>query len=425
MMKIFKYAIIISIFLPFSFLPFSALAEYRTEITPRISLNQEFDDNIYLDNIDEKSDYMIYASPGLNLKISSLNTSLSLDYSPTWVWYNEYDENNTVRHAGALAFSQNITKYFRFSLSDTYIRSEEPLETTEDVEGIRRTRNTYRRNIGSANLDYRFGSKNNMSIGYMHSLLENEDISLDDGEIQNPSVGMAYWFNVKNSIELSYDFTDAAFSRDNNLTPGDDYNGNSAGIKYTYFFRPHRWGSMSYNFTNRNFDGLTEDYAVHEGALGFGYSITRDMSFILGGGIFNQVNEESDDELGYNYNVSLINNFKKGSFRIAGREGWDESYLDAERRGFIRFWSADTRLDYLLLKNLRVHADASFRQNKDADDRKWQTLRGNCGLNLDFFRWFSLSLDYKYAQRDDDVDMEDFTDNRIMLSLTAKRLYRW
>ena len=236
---------------------------------------------------------------------------------------------------------------------------------------------------------------------------------------------MAYWFNVKNSIELSYDFTDAAFSRDNNLTPGDDYNGNSAGIKYTYFFRPHRWGSMSYNFTNRNFDGLTEDYAVHEGALGFGYSITRDMSFILGGGIFNQVNEESDDELGYNYNVSLINNFKKGSFRIAGREGWDESYLDAERRGFIRFWSADTRLDYLLLKNLRVHADASFRQNKDADDRKWQTLRGNCGLNLDFFRWFSLSLDYKYAQRDDDVDMEDFTDNRIMLSLTAKRLYRW
>ena len=183
MMKIFKYVIIISIFLPFSFLPFSALAEYRTEITPRISLNQEFDDNIYLDNIDEKSDYMIYASPGLNLKISSLNTSLSLDYSPTWVWYNEYDENNTVRHAGALAFSQNITKYFRFSLSDTYIRSEEPLETTEDVEGIRRTRNTYRRNIGSANLDYRFGSKNNMSIGYMHSLLENEDISLDDGEI--------------------------------------------------------------------------------------------------------------------------------------------------------------------------------------------------------------------------------------------------
>ncbi len=424
-MKIFKHAIIISIFLSSLFSTFSALAEYRTEVTPRISLGQEFDDNIYLDNIDEKSDYMITTSPGLNLKISSLNTSLILDYSPTWVWYNEYNENNTVRHAGALSFNQNITKYFGFSLSDTYIRSEEPLEETEDIEGIRRTRNTYRRNIGSANLDYRFGSKNTLSLGYTHSLLENEDTSLDDGEIQNPSVGMAYWFNVKNSIELRYDFTDAAFSRDDTLTPGDDYSGNSAGITYTYFIRPHRWGSMSYHFTDRTFDGITEDYAVHEGALGFGYYITEDMSFIVGGGIFDKVNEESDDELGYTYTVSLMNNFNRGSFSIASTGGWDESYLEAERRGFIRFWSADTRLDYRLMKNVRAYANASLRQNKDTDDRRWHTVRGNCGINVSFLRWFSLSLDYKYAQRDDDFDIEDFTDNRIMLFLTAKRLYRW
>ena len=120
-----------------------------------------------------------------------------------------------------------------------------------------------------------------------------------------------------------------------------------------------------------------------------------------------------------------MNTFKRGSFRISGRGGWDESYLDAEQRGFIRFWSADTGIDYLLMKDLRFYVNASFRQNKDTDDRRWHTVRGSCGLNLAFLRWFSLSLDYKYAQRDDDVDLDDFTDNRVMLFLTAKKLYRW
>jgi hypothetical protein len=425
MTKILRYTMIFVFFLPFFLSPATGIAQYRKEFTPRISVGQEFDDNIYLDNTDEKSDYITTASPGFNLKISSLKNFLTLDYSPTWVWYNDYDENDTVRHTGSLHFSEDITQHLRFSLSDTYTQSEQPIETAEHIEGIRNTRNTYKRNNGSASIDYQFGSKNNISIGYAHSLLENEDITLNDGKIQNPSLAISYWVNVKNSLELTYNFTDAAFSRDDNLDAEDDYTGNATGINYTYFFTPHKWGSMRYRFTNRNFDGLTEDYSVHEGSLGFGYEVSNDLSLTVEGGIFNQVNTESDDEIGYNYTVSLINNFRRGSFRLAGSGGWDEYYLEAERRGFVRFWSADTRIEYLLMKYLSVHAGAAYRHNKFKDERRWRILRGSFGFNLDFLRWFSLSLDYKYVQQDDDVDLEDFKDNRIMLSLTAKRLLRW
>jgi len=425
MKKILRYTMIFVFFLPFYLSPMTSLAQYRKEFTPRISIGQEFDDNIYLDNIDEKSDYITTASPGFNLKLSSLNSFLTLDYSPTWVWYNDYDENDTVRHAGSLDFSENITKHLRFSLSDRYVQSEEPLETAEHIEGIRSTRNTYKRNIGSADIDYQFGLKNTISVGYAHSLLRNEDVTLDDGTIHNPSMKVSYWFTIKNSIELSYDFTDAEFSRDDGVNAEDDYTGNAAGIKYTYLFSPHTWGSMSYTFTNRAFDGLTEDYSVHEGGLGLGYNVSKDVSITLGGGVFNQVNEESDDETGYSYTVSLINNFRRGSFRLGGSGGWDEYYLEAERRGFVRFWSADTRIEYLLMKYLSVHADASYRNNKYKDDRRWRIFRGGCGFHVDFLRWFSLSLDYKYVQQDDDVDLEDFEDNRILLSLTTKRLFRW
>ena len=82
----------------FFLFPMLCFAGYRYEIKPRISVQQVYDDNIYLDSADEESDYLIFVSPGINMTISSQNNSLSLDYSPVWVWYHTNDENNTVRH---------------------------------------------------------------------------------------------------------------------------------------------------------------------------------------------------------------------------------------------------------------------------------------------------------------------------------------
>ncbi|MGB2764793.1 MAG: hypothetical protein WBC20_10315, partial [Candidatus Aminicenantaceae bacterium] len=134
---------------------------------------QVYDDNIYLEATNEKSDYLTTVSPGINMMISSINRSLSLDYSPTWVYYDEYDENDTVRHAGNLAFWQNIAEHLRFNLTDTYLKSEDPLEDIEEVEGVRSTRDTFYRNTGSASLLYQFGPEDTVTFGYRHNLLEN------------------------------------------------------------------------------------------------------------------------------------------------------------------------------------------------------------------------------------------------------------
>jgi hypothetical protein len=401
------------------------VAESRFELTPRISIRQVYDDNIFLDTTNKKSDYMITASPGINLMISSINKSLSLDYSPTWVWYDERDENDTVRHTGTLTFWQNIAEHLRFNLTDTYIKSEETLEETEEVEGVRTTRRTYERNTGSASLRYQFGPEDTLTFGYGHRLLENEDVTLDDGTIQNPFFSLTYWFDIKNGLELNYGFTNANFSRDDGSNAGDDYTGHDTGMKYIYRFTPHTRGSIGYDVTTRNFDGLTEDYAVHDGSIGFEHTFSPDSSFSLGGGYFTQKNERSHDETGYSYNASLAKRFQRGSFSIGGRGGWDEAYLEAERRGFTRYWSADSRLEYMFIQGLNGYAGGSFRQDRDSANREWKTLRGNCGLSLVFLRWFFLSLGYSYAQRDDDFDAEDYTDNRVMLTLSASKLYRW
>jgi opacity protein-like surface antigen len=400
----------------------TSLAEYSFELVPRISVSQVYDDNIYLDNINEKSDYLTTVSPGINLTISSLSNSLSLDYAPTWVWYDEYDENDTVRQAATLAFWQNMAEHLRFDLTDTYLKTEEPIEETEEVEGVRETRNTYERNTGSASLRYQFGPEDTIALGYRNNLLENEDPTLDDGTIQTPFCSITYWPNVKNGLEFNYEFAKAVFWRDDDSLAGDDYQGHATGLKYIHRFTPHTSGSISYDFTNRNFEGLTdEDYKVHEGFVSFEHTFSPGLFVSIGGGYFIQQIEISDDETGYSYDVSLVKRFERGSFTIGGRGGWDEAYLEAERGGFIRFWSANTRLDYRIMEPLSVYGGISYRQDKDPADREWKTWRGNCGLRWPFLRWFSLSLDYSYAERDDDVDTEDYRVNRVMLLLTASK----
>lgn len=405
--------------------PMICMAEYRLELTPRISISQVYDDNIYLDNTNEKSDYLTMASPGVNLMISSINNSLSLDYSPTWVFYDEYDENDTVRHAGNLAFWQNIAEHLKFNLTDTYRKSEEPLEDMEEVEGVRSTRNTYKRNTGSASLLYQFGPEDTVTFGFRHSLLENEDVTLDDGKIQNIFSNATYWFDVKNGLVLNAEFTDANFSRDDGSIAGDDYAGHAAGIQYNYRFTQTTRVSVSYDITARDFDGRTEDYEIYEVFIGFEHALSPDVSFSLGGGSFTQQNEQSGDETGFLYNASLAKRFQRGSFSIESRGGWDEAYLEAERRGFTRYWGADAGLEYRFMQELNGYAGGSYRRDKDSADREWTTRRVNCGLRLMFMRWFSLSLDYSYAQRDDDLDAEDYTDNRVTLTLSASKLYRW
>ena len=279
------------LFLVFFFLsPVICLAEYSFELTPRISVNRVCNDNIYLDGTNEKSDNLITVSPGVNMMISSVNKTLSIDYAPTWVWYDEYDQNDTVRHSGTLTFGQDLTEHLLFDLTDNYLKSEEPIEETEQVEGIRRTRDTYQRNRASASLEYQFGPEDTIAFGYRHNLLENEDPTLDDGTIQNPFCNIGYWFNIKNGLDLDYEFTKANFSRDDDTVAGDDYDGHAAGVRYIHRFTPHTRGSIGYDFTNRNFEGLTEGYRIHEGTLGIEHSFSRNLSLSLQGGIFAQDN---------------------------------------------------------------------------------------------------------------------------------------
>jgi hypothetical protein len=350
---------------------------------------------------------------------------LDMAYSPTWVWYARHDQHNTVRQSASVSFSRNITERLVFDLADSYIKSEEPLESLEGLERFRSGRSTYQRNRGSTNLTYQFGRENSIALGYDNNLLENKDPTLDDGVIQTPRCTMFYWLNNRNRLALDYRFTKAMFWQDQGPPAGDDYEGYGRALQYTRRFTPHTSGTIGYSYTDRVFEGLTEDYTIHEETLGFAHSFSPTLSLSLQGGYFTQINERSDNATGYTYNASLSKGFERGDFALGGRGGWEEAYLEAETRGFIRYWSAYSTLSYQLAENLTSSLNGSYRQEKDSEDIESRIWRAGCGLSLEFLQWYTLSLDYTYRTRDDDDDEFDYTDNRVMLTIAVSKPWRW
>ena len=440
------------------FLPAQVTADtYRIKVTPGLSIEESYDDNIYLDKTDKESDFITMISPRFSLDTQFEKKHLEISYFPTIVRYKEEDGNNTVRHSGTLTYGQDISQHLRLDLTDTYLRSEDPLEETEGVETVRRTRRTYQRNNGRGSLRYLFGPENELIAGYAHSMQKNEEERIDGGETHNPFANLTYWFNEKNGMGLDYQYTKAEFWREHDLEGEDDHTGHSAGVSYNYRFNMHTTGTVRYDFTNRQFEEPSEDYRVHEGSVGFEQAISPDLSLSLRTGYFIQEMERSEGTSGPIFDAALVKKLEQGSFTIGGQAGWDEAYLDVERRGFSRYWTLDSRLQYQLLEYVNSYVGGSYRRDKDEDGKEWEiwtgncglawtllrdvslsldytyseskeeytTWRGGCGLRWAFLRWFSLSANYTFAERDDEDDESDYNVNRVMLVLTGNRLFEW
>jgi hypothetical protein len=400
-------------------------ARYQFEFTPSISISELYDDNIDLEATDKKTDWITTVSPGITMNLfSEDNNNIVLRYIPTWVSYKKETHNNTVRHSATLTISENLTRSFRFDLTNNYLISEDPIETTLGITGIRQTRNVYQRNTGGASLNYLFGPENTLSIGYDHSLLENGDLTLDDNTASNPYAGLTWWLNQKNGIELNCRYTIAEYTRDDNSIPGDNYTGDNAGLTYLYRFGERTTFLIGDEYTAREFDGLTEDYSVHDWSAGFEHSFSNQTSLSISVGYFLLKNEYSDYDGGYSYDVSFIKNFSRGNFSIGGAGGWREGYQEASRRGFTKYYGMNSRFDYLFMERLNNYAGISYIQDEYAEGGISKDYRASYGWRLSFLRWFSVSLDYSYLKGSDGLDMESYTNNRIMMTLTASKPYR-
>ena len=409
----------------------SAMGKGRIEITPMVTISEVYDDNIFLDKENTKSDYITTISPGIGLNMYSQHNGLDLFYAPTFVKYHEYSDNDTTRHSARLHAWQQMGKSLRFDLRDEYLKSEDPAETSlagyEERQRLRHTRYTYERNIADAALQYRFGPEDSLKIGYRHELMENKDPLLDDTTEHGPYGGVTYWFDKHNGMDLNYRFTRASFERNDGNPSGDDFDGHEADVRYLYRWNQKTQAYIGYGYTSRDFeDESRDDRTVHEGSVGMTHRFSPLTSLSLDVGYYKPEGYGTDDTGHLSYGATLNRTLERGALSLKARSGWDEDYLDAEdQRGYTRYWSVAGDVDYALLENLTAYAGGSYRENTyHLTDDEDKTYRGRGGLAIRFLRWYSVSLEYAYLNRRSDDPGDEYVDNRIMLIFSASRPFR-
>jgi hypothetical protein len=349
-------------------------------------------------------------------------------YAPTFVWYDDRDDLDNTRHLGNVTWGQQLTQHLRFDLTDTYLESEDPLEDELDVQGIRRTRNKYWVNTGQASVGYVFGAENTLEAGYSRQDRENDEITLDDSTVQNPFANLTYWFNVKNGVELTYTYTDMDYTREDRASINDDYSGHQPGIRYIRRFNPRTSAYIGYAYATRDFDGITEDYDVHDGYLGVEHAFSPQYSISATGGYYLRKNDVSEDQDGPTFSASLTRNFARGSVVIGGEGGWGEEYLArgfGATSGFTEYYGGYARITYQILEPVSIFAGGSYRHDKDELNIRSDVVRANGGFTWTFLRWFSFTVSYTYADRNDDIELNTYTDNRVTATLTAAKPFQW
>jgi hypothetical protein len=426
MMKLQHEKVVIFIFFMLFFsITNLASAGYKYEFTPSIAISELYDDNIDLDKTNKIFDWITKITPSASLNVGSEKNVFQFRYAPTIVRYKDNDANNTLRHSGVLVIGKEMTSHLRFDLNDTLLRSEDPIEETEGIYGIRRTRNAYLRNNSGASLAFLFGPEDNLRFGYNNSLLKNKDITLDDNSYATPFINLTYWINVRNGVELNYQYSIAEFTRDDGWPATNNYTGTAAGLKYFYRFSTHTTASVGYDLNTREFDGLTEDYNIHQGTIGLSHSFSNDASLSMSGGYFKLKKERSPDDNGYSYSLSLQKNFSHGKISLGGSGGWREGYLEATKQGLIKYYGLNSQLDYKVYERLSNYAGISYMRDNDTSiDRKYKTYSGNYGWKWSFLKWYALSIDYSHYERDDAIDTGDYIVNRVMMTLTASKLFK-
>jgi len=412
----------------------NTFAATRIQVVPSITIQHQYDDNIYLNESErEKSDHITTITPSIAYNAESKVGNFSLRYAPTFAKYYDYDENDTIRHSAGLTAGYYFNRNVSFDFSDSFLRSEDVVEETIDggttKQRFRENRQTYYRNNADVSFNFLYSRNNSLSVGFFHQLLENNDETVDDGVIYGPSVTITHWFTVKTGTELSYQYERGEFTSDDGSVPENDYDGHDANIRLLYKFTPHTTGWIGYGYTVRSFDGHTpastdEDYSIHSASIGFNHTFSRYYTISLSAGAYRQLYDGTSDNLsGLTYGLSLTRQWQRASFTIAGSGGWDEDFLagNQDRADFSEYVSGSASFDYRLSKNIGTYANISYRRDDYQTNIDENTVVGNIGASYAMFNWLSLSLDYYHITRSSDDPDDEFNDNRVSLSLTASK----
>ena len=351
-----------------------ALAEGKWSLTPRVYVEGQYDDNIFLTERNEQTDFITTVSPGVNLIYEAPTGEVTLDYEFQKSFYDDFPELDFSGHRGRAEARKDFAPWFEAGIREIFIRSEDPIELTgvDEFErpSIRKGRSRYTRNIVEPEVTFRFGENRSIQFGYRNNILRNKREDIADLDENAGNALITFRFNIQNIVELFYEHINLKYGETVPPTADRDLDGDEISGRYIYYFNPRTSAFLGYRYYQRDFDTET-DYKVHNPTAGFSRDLYENVTLSASAGYIYRDAEGRKDEEAFFGRANLSGTYKLLTLSLYGETGFAEDFITAETLGFSEFWRAGLNGRYQLLERLWIGGFFYIERNRFTDlDRR-------------------------------------------------------
>lgn len=402
--------------------PFEARAVPMFELHPRLRVEEEYNDNVFLRSSDETADFITTVYPGFDMAARSRTGGLELSYELGYSYYFDLGTDFTRHFAGLRAYEQ-ISPRLRFEAVDTFYRFEELIEPGFGTLAPRPALTPYSRNIGSPRLTYKYGPESEASLIYTSILLENDDPALQDGLGNRVGAELRHALSRHDHLELGYSFERGEFSfvTTSAFLVVPDFNAHRLNGGYVRNLTRHLDLIALYYFEDFTFLGETvPDYQTHEARAGLSCRFSPGWSATATAGYYRVNREESEDFGGLAADVLVQRVFETGVASAGYRRGLAEDFYSGENLGVFRYWLGTAAFTYYLRQHLAASLEATVGKRHFPlvvrDDDFWSI---ETGLAYKLRKWLEAGVRYERYYLKSTPGPFDFTTNRYIATVGA------
>ncbi len=361
-------------------------------VLPKLDVSEQYNDNIYATESDEKSDFITNVSPAVNIKSLWSRHSLNLHAGLSQYWYNSHSSENRL--------DWNVGADGRLDvLRDTYLTADAGYQQAHEDRG----------------------SPNSLA-----SAAEPTEYDLFDS-----SLGLHQRFNrVTASLTGTYDNYDYKnVPRNDGTEINEDARDRKeylGALRLGYDVSPDTNVYVEGSLNKRDYNQITN--GVDRSSDGYAAVVGSDfkLSRLAEGEVFVGYQKQNYDDEQFSSNGGLAYGAKVNWFvtplttvRFSADSTIDES-IDPLASGY-KAQQVGLGVDHELLRNLVLSGDIAY-ENDDFGDisRKDDVTSATLGATYLLNNFFAVGLNYGIVDRNSNVSGADYTQNRVGITIRGQ-----
>lgn len=381
------------------------------EITPSITSETEYNDNIYYEPVAE-ADIIYRVEPGLAIlvPVPSTRWDLELAYSAAFEIYQENSVLNDVAHNASGRVRIQPQDNIIFTCEDSFYRGKDFGEI--DVLGLRKRRELFFMNNVTPSLQYTFGPNRVLSLDYVNTIIDYDLPTIDDSIEHNVNPVLTYGMG-RNIVKLDYRFTYGEYETNLGILDG-----HAVALGYEYLLNPVTSILVNGRYFARYFTGPAEDYYLYALLAGLRRDLAATLTIEAQGGYLRHQPEESEADNSFIGILTVTYTLERMTFNFIADMGYDEIFVGVENLGYAKAWGVSGGFEYTLHKFWSAELTGTYRHRDYAPEPRVDDYwTAGCALRFEPLVWFSATVRYEHAGLSTTGVTDDYDLNHVMLTL--------